>query len=219
MKTIAEFNADIAQAVGRAGVSASVPGWASQAINLLENQRTFIWQRRIVEFPLVPAVDSNRIDLTDYNIKAFNWAKFGVRQGAGSGQVTLFGREITIVDPRQIVSIDVGYGGAAYLDGVETLVLDALPQEASTLFASVWLFTDWAEDFEDADTPPVLARHYFAFKALTMKMAAADLRDDRLIQIWGGMSDVGLAAAWVADEDAEWRARNRMEIGMNNRGA
>jgi hypothetical protein len=221
MKTIADFYNDVRGAIGRGTVNdALFPMWAHEALNMLENMSTFTWQKRTYEFPLLPALGANRIALVDendvpLNIKAFNWAKFGVREGVGSGQTTMFGPEITLVDPRQLVSIGVGFAQYAYMDGANTLVLDETPQEASTLFAEVYVYTQW-DDYDTDETPDVLARHYSSFKAVFMMTAAANLRDgERLGAIWSGMSERGIAAMIAADTDFQWKARRKLRMGMS----
>ncbi len=217
--TITTFYDDVRDAIGRGTTNdARFDGWAQEAISQLETEHTFTWMKRTLEIPLVPGVDGNRVDLDIASIKAFNWAKFGLRQGAGSGQYTTFGRTLRIVDPVQIASIDLGYAGAAYRDG-STLVLDAQPQEASTLFASAWVYTQWTDDFDAGDTPPVLVRHYAGFKAYFMMVAAANLRSPDLGTIWTSRSDRGIQAMIAADTDSEWRERRNMRVGQDLRDA
>lgn len=212
---VVDFYNDVRGAIGRgASIDARLPIWSHEALNQLETEYTFMWMRGTYEYALVPGANSNRVALALPNIKAFNWTKFGLRQGLGSQQTTAFGREVVIVDPRQIVSIDLGYAGNAYIDGVDTLVLDALPQEACTLFVNAWVYSTWPVD--TTKTLPVLTRNYAAFKSYFMLIAAANLRDQNLAAIWSARADRGVAAMIAADTDLEWKSRRQLRIGQNS---
>lgn len=220
---ITSFYADVRNAIGRGpALDAVLPGWAAETLSDLENGHTFVWQRRAVSFPLVAGANSNVVALAAPLLKAINWVKFGITQGVGSQQTTLYGKPLAFVDPAQIVSIDLGYATACYLDGLGNLVLDALPQEACTLFVDHWVYTDWAglDPDDDDDTPPILVRHYAAFKAAFMMTAAANLRDgERLGAIWSGLNDRRYAAMIAADTDLEWKGRKQLRMGYNQPNA
>lgn len=210
--TIATFYADLRTAIGRgSSIDASLPGWCQEAINFLENQHTYQWMKKTNLFPLVPGATSNTIALGTSRIKAVDWVKFGKVDGTGSQTQTTFGDTLKLVDPQRITSFDSGYAGAYYFDGVDTIVLDARPQEAASLYLRYFEFTAWPTD--TSQTPPVLARHYHGFKAHTMMTIAANLRDDRLGQIWTGVSQQGLQAMLAADAEMEWHAQRQLRAG------
>lgn len=210
--TITAFYDDVRVAIGRGTANdTAFPGWAQEAISLIENEHTYQWMKQTLLFALVAAPDSNQIDLGMSNIKAIDWVKFGTVAGSGATAITTLGNALVGVDPFQITSFDNGYANAFYLSGVSTLVLDALPQEASSLYVAGHFFTQWPTD--TSQTPPILMRHYQAFKAIFLMIAAANLRDDRLGGIWTQLGTGGKQAMLTADAELEWRPRRGLRMG------
>lgn len=210
--TIATFYNDVRTAIGRGAANdAFFPAWCQEAISLLENEHTYRWMRHLHSYPLVAAAASNVIALGVTTIKAVDWARFSVITGAGATATTTYGDLLTQVEPDKFQSVDNGYAQGYYFDGVSTIVLDSLIQEAATL--EVWSFdyTQWPSD--TAQTPPVLARHYQGFKSHFMMIAAGNLRDAALGQIWAGASQRGVQAMIAADGVMEWQGRRGLRMG------
>lgn len=215
MRTKAQFEADIRAAIGRGTANdALLPVWIEEALNELENDHTWMWQRVEDDVAVTPGVNSNVVTLP-WAVKAFKSIRFGVTEGSGAQLVTRYGTELVEVDPRQLVSIVPGYGGYYYMRDATTLVMDGRPTEAATLYVSGWVFSDWSS-YDADDTPPVLARAYAGFKAYVMMVAAANLRSPELAQIWSGLRDRRLASMQAADIDFEWKGRRKLRIGMND---
>lgn len=214
--TINTFYTDVRTAIGRGAANDAVlPSWAQEAINNLENMRSFQWMYRTVEFPLTPGADSNRVTLTGARLKALDWVKFVERQGVAGQMQTLYGAPLRIVDPYAIMSIDNGQAGAAYLEGEDVVVLDALPQQLGTLAVHGAYFTDWAAIDPDT-TPTILGRHYSGFKAFFMRTAAVNLRDDRLLQLWTNEATTAVSAMINADTALEFAAKRKLRVGDYN---
>lgn len=210
--TIATFYNDVRTAIGRGAANdGNFQAWAQEALSLLENEHTYRWMRHLHAYALVPAANSNVVPLGFNTLKAVDWARFALVVGTGATQTTTFGDLLTQVEPDKFTSIDNGYAGAYYFDGVDTIVLDALPQEASTLQVWSYDFTQWPSD--TALMPPILARHYQGFKAHFMMTAAGNLRDASLGQIWQGASQRGVQAILAADGVMEWAGRRGLRMG------
>lgn len=209
---IAAFYDDLRADIGRgASIDSRLPAWCQAALNLLENEYTFQWMRKTTLFPLTVGANSNRVALGTTAIKAIDWVKYGEVQGTGAQALTVFSDRLVGVSPEQIISLDNGTASAFYLDGVSTLVLDALPQKAASLYVHYFEYSAWPTD--TSQTPIVLARHYAGFKAHTMMTIAASLRDATMGQIWTGMAQVGKQAMLAADAQMEWKNRRDLRVG------
>jgi len=214
MRTVGDLYADLRTAIGRGSANDAVlPTWVQEAINQLENEHDWKWMERALSFDLVPGLESNRVPLGVATLKGIDWVKYGQTNGVGSSQTTTYSDTLIEVDPYAIVSIDYGTAGAYYVDGIDAIVLDAKPAQAAKLFVAGTFFTDWSE-YDETDIPPVLARHYAAFKACCMMTAAANLRDDRLVAIWSGMRDRGLAGMVASNDVLRWHGKRKLRAGM-----
>lgn len=211
----AGFYADVRGAIGR-GTSNDdkFDAWGQQAISLIENAYTYKYMEVTREFPIVPATNSNIVDLSVQGpVKEIGWVKWGEVTGTGATATTLYGEPLAIVDPVDILSIDSGFAVAGYLSN-DTIFLDARAQSNFTLFVNAYFYTDWAAA-DDADTPAILAKHYAAFKAKFMLVAAMNLRDSNLAGLWSAGSQEGVAGMMAADAVARYGGR-RLRLGMRN---
>lgn len=216
MRTKAQFTADIRAAIGRGPANDTLlPVWIQETLNSLENRNTYQWMRQVDDFAIVPGATANEVVLPWTTIKKMRMVRFGLTDGAGSGLSNIYGPALRQVDPKQLSSVVPGYGGYYYFSGVDRIVMDGRPQEASTLFVAAWVYTDWS-DYADGDTPPILARHYAGFKAACMMTAAANLRDATLAQIWTGIRDREEPAMISADTELQWGDRGGLRFGMDN---
>lgn len=210
--TIATFYNDVRTAIGRGAANdASFPGWAQEAISLIENSHTFTWMQQTNRFPVVPGIGSSALVL-DPRIKAIKWAKFGdvTNTGTATEQI-VFHEELTQVTDVDITSYDNGEPTAFYWDGVSGIIMDALVQVPATLFVRFDLFTQWPTD--TSKTPSVLMRHYQAFKAIFMMIAATNLRDVTLNSIWAGAGQTALQTLIASDTETQWSGRRGLRMG------
>lgn len=210
--TIATFYNDVRTAIGRGAANDGVfPGWAQEAISLLENGRTFQWMKQTTRIPVPVAVASNKVVL-GATVKSVIWAKFGDIVNTGlSNETVTFHCELQQVEDTNITSYDNGEAVAYYWDGVDSIILDALASTPQTLFVRANVFTTWPTD--TSKTPPVLARHYQAFKSIFMMVAATNLRDAALNAIWSGAGQAAIQSLIAADTDAQWAGQRHLRMG------
>lgn len=210
--TIATFYNDVRTAIGRGAANdAAFPGWAQEAISLIENSRTFTWMQMTQRFPLVVDPLANKV-VIGANVKSVDWARFGdITNALASNETIVFHEMLRMVGDSDIVSYDSGEPGAFYWDGVDSIIMDAKVQVAITLFVRFNAFTQWPTD--TSKTPPVLARHYQVFKSIFMMVAATNLRDQTLNSIWAGAGQSALQTLVAADTEAQWLGRRGLRMG------
>jgi len=207
MPNVSALYAAMRTALGRGTANdANLPEWAAEAINEIETEATFAWMRKTATLTANTGLDGNRLALPNTRVKAIDWARTGTPEGTNGA--ILYDTALVGVTPLEFGSVGEGVAPEGfYLDGVTYLVLDAIPASALAVQLSYWEYTEWPASLADTSTPPVLARHYAGFKAAAMMVAARNLRDDRLAQVWNSAASQAKIAMWMADGQFEFKHR------------
>lgn len=158
-----------------------IPLFVAEAAQKLEQNYTFQWMRRTTTVTVLADQDEpNQIEMPNNRVKKIEWIKPILSTEAG-GFVT-YGNPLAFVDESRVTAISGGLPVAYWLDGLDYIYLDAIPQEDIAYRLKYVEFTDWPADA--AATPSLLVRGSAALLWETMLIFAADAKDDRAFQAY-----------------------------------
>ncbi len=199
---LSDFYPKVARSLGRgSSLDTRIPDWTAQAAEFLEQNYSFQYMRKTGNVPVDPLAEVPwRIDFPSPRLKEIELLR---TLTAYTGGFEVYGPPLKPVTQAQVTSLDGGTPAGYWLDGLASICLDVVPQQAYTFQISYFEFTDWPTD--DAVTPTLLARYSNLLKGQAVLFAAAELRDTRLNEIWSDTNSLvsvpaSLAAALKAEE-------------------
>lgn len=178
---LSDFYPKVARALGRgASLDSRIPDWTEAAAEFLEQNYSFQYMRKTGTVAVDHlGISPWRIDLPSPKLKEIDLMR-EVQTFPGNFQV--YGQALKPVQESSVSALDAGVPAGYWLDGLSAIVLDVVPQRDFTFGLSWYEFTDWPGD--ESATPTLLARYQSLLKGQTILVAAAELRDTRLNEIF-----------------------------------
>lgn len=183
-----------------------------QAALWIEQNNTLTYMQRVGTVTVRADADRPRVvAFPTHRLKAFRFA----RAVLDSGEF----QYILKVDPSVIASISGGIANYFYLDGMNSMILDATPSEDYDIELAWVEYTDWPVTASLPEgisswEPWLLTNGEPALIAQAMVILGTSLRDDGLIARWQLRRDEGMKALLNAEyELSQGNADNRVIYG------
>lgn len=204
---VAAFYTQIGNAIRRPKETGNIASWASEAAMLIEQRTSYSWMKKFGEFDLDPlAATPNQVEFPNARVKSVKFARlFEVATDSSRGF-----KELQGVSPDRVSSIDLGDPNGFWLDGISHLWLDTRVTQERSLQLYWVEYTDWPTD--TAASPTILQKALPLLKAETLLLAAMELRDPRLVEIYGARQQNALNALETAEKEFEWGHQQQMRV-------
>lgn len=177
------FHARVARALGRGtSLDTVIPGYVEEAVQDIEKNYTFQYMRRWVELSIdASSTSPHIISLFTTPIKEITLLRYI------NPDDSRFRRIKGPIDPGDRQTRETGTPTAFWLDGVSSIVLDAIPDTDLDVEGNFVQYSVWQPD-------QTTFRHYLIdhYRTLllseTVQKAAVDLRDARLGPLYQSMN-------------------------------
>lgn len=201
MTTLSEFHTLVSDALGRStSLDSTIAQRVKMAARWLERNYTFQYMRQIRTFDVDPdATYPYVLSLSGLEVKQVDLLRRRAADAAGTGYV--YSRPLKQVEFRDRETRSVGLAESYALNGVSSIYLNSIPDEAETYETNLVLYTDWgtASDWEhwllEDATNLLLAR--------TLMMMCIRSRDPDLYAMYKSEFDLEIKSFNVAEEELQ----------------
>jgi hypothetical protein len=192
---LGEFHDRVARALGRGtSLDASIPVWVEEAVQEIENNYTFQYMKRWVEISVdADAAQAHIISL--YNTPIKEIASLRYYNSDAERWVPIKGPK----NEQDRLTRPAGFPSSFWLNGVNGVVLDAIPDEDYTIEGNLRVFSSWQAG-QDAFEHYLIDRHRKLLLSQAVLGANMELRDPRLAQIYEAMNQKAWTGVNVAEE-------------------
>lgn len=189
---LSDFYPKVARALGRgASLDARIPDWTASAAEFLEQNYSFQYMKKTGQISVDHlAATPWQIDFPSVRTKSIDMLR---PMWSYPGGFERYGAPLKPVDQVRVSGLDGGQPSGYWLDGETYICLDVVPQEDYTFQITYYEYTDWPTD--TSATPRLLAKYQSLLKAQTVLVAAAELRDTRLNEIFSDPNSLVSAPA------------------------
>lgn len=194
-------------------LDAIIPFWVSSAARLLEQNYTFSWMRRSIEYTIVAGNVPLVLTLNPL-IKSVEWVKPIWPSDTTDGTVW-YGQPLVGVEESEFLGITGGNPEGYCISGSPgtadyTMLFDAIPHSDYKFRVRHAVYTDWPTD--DAATPTLLLRGEFALFAQTLMLFANEQRDPRMAATYGSVLSSALSVLLNSEEELKMQHQNDLKM-------
>lgn len=172
-----------------------IPSWVKGAVRFLEKNHSFQYMKRWLQWTINPDATHPYI----LSMNSYEFKKISLVRGTPVGGGRFF--PITRIEPEDRDTREAGQPTGYWMDGVQNLILDSIPEEAYPIEAHGVLYTDWPAD--------TTADHWLlrnmeeALLARTLMIAAVSLTDDKLYSSNKLLLEEELRLGFVSEEELQ----------------
>lgn len=202
---LGQLHARIARAIGKGtSLDSSIPDFVEEAVQWMEANYNFQYMKRWLEFEIDPDQEfPHKLSIYNTPIKKIEAIRIVRADPSHLQPLERRFRDLRRIDPKDRQTRFAEAPSAYWLNGVQEIILDAIPQEASVVEAHMVLFSSW-QSAQNNFQHYLIDRHRSALIARTCMLAAIDRRDPRMFEMYQKMYMDVQTTINVTEEDIQY---------------